>query len=130
MSGDALCHQPPHPTLLAAVRQFNAGEYFLCHETLEELWLDAEEPLRSLYKGLLQIGVGLLHLQRGNVKGARTLLTHGSQLVAPLAPRCLGLELDDLLEQVARKLASLDAPATPSAGDERVQIRQVAPHPG
>jgi len=107
------CTQPPSPTLRAAVRQFNDGDYFVCHETLEELWLDAQEPLRSLYQGVLQIGVGLLHLERGNENGARTLLERGSQLIAPLAPRCLHLELDALLVQVREVRVLLDDPNQP-----------------
>jgi len=105
-----VCRQPASATLLAAVRQFNEGAYFLCHETLEELWLDEDGALRDLYKGVLQIAVGLLHLEKGNLKGARSLLLRGTELSRPMAPHCLGLDLADLHAQVAEVLALLDDP--------------------
>ncbi len=33
------CEESPPRQLLEAVRQFNAGEWFECHETLEDLWV-------------------------------------------------------------------------------------------
>ena len=105
---DCGCSRPPSPTLLAAVRQFNEGKYFLCHETLEDLWLSEEEPLRRLYQGVLQIGVGLHHLQNGNERGAQLLLTRGSELLAPFAPVCLGLDVAALVAGAKRVLASLE----------------------
>jgi len=104
------CRQSPSPTLLAAVRQFNDGNYFVCHETLEALWLDESRPLRDVYKGVLQIGVGLLHLQRGNEKGARILLQRGPELLIPFLPTCLGLDLATLRSEALRVLELLDDP--------------------
>lgn len=45
-----------------AVELFNGGEYYRCHDFLEELWYDAEEPIRTLLHGILQCAVGLHHL--------------------------------------------------------------------
>ena len=33
------CLEPPPPGLLAGIEEFNRGEFFECHETLEELWM-------------------------------------------------------------------------------------------
>jgi len=85
-----------------AVGQFNAGEYFACHETLEELWLAEESDLRYLYQGILQIGVGLFHLRRGNEAGALTLLERGSRLLLPFAPVHCGLDVGALLRAAQR----------------------------
>lgn len=46
------------------------GDYFMSHETLEEHWIDAPESERDLLQGLIHVAVGLLHHERGNVKGA------------------------------------------------------------
>jgi uncharacterized protein len=105
---DSPCSQAPCPTLLAAVRQFNASDYFICHETLEVLWMAEKRPVRDVYKGVLQIGIGLLHLQRSNEKGARILLTEGSRLLAPFLPVCLGLDLATLCDEAAHVLRRLD----------------------
>ncbi len=120
------CHQPPSIPLLVAVRQFNTGDYFICHETLEKLWLDEKGPLRDVYKGVLQIGIGLLHLQRDNEKGARVLLTNGRKLLAPFLPACLGLDLTTLCDEAAQVLAMLDDPERKSPlnlGEQRPKLR-------
>ncbi len=127
---DDPCSQPPSLTLLAAVRQFNDGDYFLCHETLEVLWMDEQRPLRDVYKGVLQIGIGLLHLQRGNENGARILLTRGRELLAPFLPFCLGLNLAALYDETAQVLALLDDPAMNrplELGKQRPKLHLVNP---
>lgn len=87
------CPDHPPPTLQAAINLFNAGAYYECHELLEALWLDETDPLRDLYKGVLQIGIGLLHRRRGNLKGARRLLDSGARLLEPFPADCFGLDL-------------------------------------
>jgi hypothetical protein len=45
-----------------AVTLFNGGEYYKCHDYLESLWHNAEEPSRTLIHGILQCAVGFHHL--------------------------------------------------------------------
>jgi hypothetical protein len=65
---------PASRALRLATEQFNAGDYFACHETLEPLWRRARGPRRELYQGLIQFAVALHHRGRGNRAGAATLL--------------------------------------------------------
>ncbi|RIK32935.1 MAG: DUF309 domain-containing protein, partial [Chloroflexi bacterium] len=52
--------------MLRALEQFNRGEYWAQHETLEEIWRAEPDPtIRNFYKGILQIGVGFYHLRKG-----------------------------------------------------------------
>ena len=97
-------------TLQAAINRFNAGDYYVCHEFLEALWLDEHDPQRELYKGILQIGIGLLHLQRGNVNGARRLLLNGSRLVEPFTPALFGIDLITLQSDARSVLMRLEEP--------------------
>ena len=53
-----------------AVLEFNRGEYWRSHETLEGLWLGEAYPLRLFYQGLIKTAAGLLHLERHNRRGA------------------------------------------------------------
>jgi hypothetical protein len=48
----ARCGEPPLRELLHAVEQFNAREYFECHETLEAIWIAEPGPIRTLYKSI------------------------------------------------------------------------------
>lgn len=86
--------------LALAVDQFNQGDYYDCHDTLEALWRDERTTLRDLYKGILQIAVGLYHETRGNRRGALRLLESGAALCEPFAPVAMGLDIAALLAAV------------------------------
>jgi uncharacterized protein len=95
------CDEPPHPELLRAVAQFNRGEFFEQHETLELLWRAERRDVRYLYQGILQIGVAFHHLRRLNPHGTLYMLTRGAQYLAPFAPRCQGIDVQALLDDAA-----------------------------
>ena len=84
------------------MEQFNAGDYYGCHETLEDLWVAENRPVRRLYQGILQVGVAFHHLQQGNERGALSLLKRGPALLRPFAPACLGLDIAGLIEGARR----------------------------
>ena len=104
------CGEAPPPALLTGIAQFNAGQFWHCHETLEVLWRGEADPIRSLYQGILLIGVGYYHLERANVRGAVTKLEQGLARLAPFRPSCLGVDVDDLAGAVERALAVLRVP--------------------
>jgi len=103
------CDEAPPAGLLAGIAQFNAGEYWECHETLEELWRPEPDHIRYLYQGILQIGVGCYHLRRGNWRGAVNKLRSGIAYLGPSAPACLGLDVARLRDEAGTILAALDA---------------------
>jgi predicted metal-dependent hydrolase len=104
----ARCGEAPPPGLLAGIAQFNAGEYWECHETLEELWRVEPDHIRYLYQGILQVGVGFYHLRRGNWRGAVNKLRSGLAYLAPSAPACLGVDVARLRAEAGDILATLD----------------------
>lgn len=118
------CGDSPPPLLLKGIHEFNAREFFDCHETLEELWRAEEGLIRYLYQGILHVGVGYYHWQRGNHHGALTKLGTGIQLLEFYLPRCQGVELGPLVQtaRAAReallalgkeRMAELDAALMP-----------------
>ena len=58
------------PYLVEGLRLFREGQYFLAHETLEELWAEAPAAERPFLQGLIQLATGFHHLRRGNLAGA------------------------------------------------------------
>ncbi len=98
----AWCAEPPPPRLLAGVEQFNRGEFFEQHETLEDLWREETREIRRLYQGILQIGVAMFHITRRNHHGAVYMLTRGPAYLQPFAPACQTVDVADLLTQAAR----------------------------
>jgi hypothetical protein len=91
------CADAPSPRLLHAIEQFNYREYFECHETLEGIWNDEPGPVRVLYKGILQIGVGCYHLLRGNYRGAILKLRTGTDYLEAFAPDCMTIQVAQLI---------------------------------
>jgi predicted metal-dependent hydrolase len=59
------------------IAEFNRQEFYACHDTLEALWMEATEPQKTFYQGILQIAVGCYHLENNNWRGAVILLGEG-----------------------------------------------------
>jgi len=95
------CDEPPPPQLLEGIAQFNRGEFFEQHETLELLWRAERRDIRYLYQGILQIGVAFHHLRRLNHHGTVYMLTRGPMYLAPFAPRCQRVDVASLLREAA-----------------------------
>lgn len=90
--------QAPPRLLLDAIVQFNLGQYFEQHETLEHLWRAEPREIRRLYQGILQVGVALYHLRRLNYHGTVTLLGRGMRNLAPFAPVNQRVDVSALLD--------------------------------
>ncbi len=103
------CAETPLPGLLRGIEQFNQREYFECHETLELIWNAEPGPIRTLYKGILQVGVGCYHLLRHNYHGATVKLRSGADYLEPFAPRCMSVEVGRLIADARRLHAELVA---------------------
>jgi len=102
------CDQPPPPALLEAIAQFNRGEFFEQHETLELLWRAERRDIRFLYQGILQIGVAFHHLRKLNHHGTVYMLTRGPRYLAPFAPRCQRVDVQRLLDDAAAALREVE----------------------
>jgi len=102
------CDELPSPQLLEGIRQFNRGDYFEQHETLELLWRAEPREVRRLYQGILQIGVAFHHLRRLNHHGTVYMLTRGARYLAPFAPRCQGVDVEALLAEAAAALKEVE----------------------
>src|SRR3954466_8754316 len=102
------CAEPPPPQLLDAIAQFNRGEFFEQHATLELLWRAERRDIRYLYQGILQIGVAFHNLRRLNHHGTVYMLTAGSGYLAPFRPSCQGIDVDRLLADAAIALVHVE----------------------
>jgi predicted metal-dependent hydrolase len=102
------CDEPPPPQLVEGIAQFNRGEFFEQHETLELLWRAERRNIRYLYQGILQIGVAFYQLRRLNHHGTVYLLTRGRRYLAPFAPRCQRVDVQALLDDAAAALREVE----------------------
>jgi hypothetical protein len=111
----APCEANPPAGLLEGIRLFNEGEFYECHEAIEHEWHAETRPIRRLYQGILQIGVGFLHARRGNHTGALLLLSDGIDKTVEFAPVCLGIDTGRLAAESQAALERLS-----ELGPERV----------
>ncbi|GAA6616973.1 hypothetical protein NUACC26_027810 [Scytonema sp. NUACC26] len=90
-----------------SVEQFNTGQYYDCHDTLEALWIEATEPEKTFYQGILQIAVALYHLGNNNLRGAAILLGEGSNRLRRYPSDYGSIDVDELLDRSAALLTAL-----------------------
>lgn len=72
----------PAETLAYAQDLLDRGLAFNAHEVLEAAWKNGPVDEQTLWQGLAQLAVGITHVQRGNLKGATTLLRRASAHLA------------------------------------------------
>ncbi|MGY2765318.1 DUF309 domain-containing protein [Thermostichus sp. MS-CIW-26] len=82
--------------LRLAAEQFNRGEFYACHDTLEALWMEAVDPERRFYQGLLQTAVAYYHLQNDNRRGCMILLGEANRKLADFLPTYAGWDVQAL----------------------------------
>ncbi|MDB9376187.1 DUF309 domain-containing protein [Nodularia sphaerocarpa] len=95
------------PEFWQGVEQFNSGQFYACHDTLEALWIEASEPEKTFYQGVLQIAVALYHLGNANWRGAVILLGEGSNRLRRYPSVYSSIDVDELLSQSAELLSAL-----------------------
>lgn len=91
------------------VRLIRRGDFFAAHEALEAAVLRTPGPEAGLYRLLLQLAVTYLHLQRGNLRGARKVLLRLRRWLHPLPDACRGVDVARLRAQIAELQAAVDA---------------------
>ena len=100
---------------IVAIAQFNSGEYYSCHDTLEEIWHNAWQSDRAFYQGILQIAVGLYHLDNHNWNGAVILLGEGTSRLPIYVPEYMSIDVETLLSDSLHLLKTLQ-----QSGKERL----------
>ncbi len=99
---DTPCSEPLPEGVRRGIEEFNAGRFFEQHETLELVWRAELRPIRDLYRGVLQIGVGCLQVERGNAIGAVKMINRAMKWLQPFRPACQGIDVNRLLDDAAR----------------------------
>lgn len=122
----ARCAGAPPAELLRGIDEFNRQEFFEQHETLEGIWIHEPDPVRYLYQGILQVGVGFYHWRRGNWRGAVAKLGHGLAKLQPYRPACMTIDVERLVQETSVLREELerrgpnDLPPFPPKGLPRV----------
>ncbi|RMI34284.1 DUF309 domain-containing protein [Nocardia stercoris] len=113
----------PTETLDFAQRLLDDGLPFYAHEVLEAAWKNGPFEERNLWQGLAQLAVGLTHIQRGNPKGARTLLRRAAERLNAAGPELHSVDTAGLTEHAEALSAELAAGQQISADRLRIRLR-------
>ncbi len=82
---------------------FNEGDYYTCHDLLEEMWMTDKDNL--FLKGLLQMSVAIYHYEYGNVKGARIMMQTAYEYLQAYRPKFWGLDLEKVYPFIEKCIA-------------------------
>lgn len=102
-----------------ASEQFNAGEFWDCHETLEPVWLKSEEPVKTFIQGVIQVAAGCVHISNCNYKGATQLLSYALEKLYKtrhIEPFQHWMNLAEFIEQAEQAKAEVER-----LGPEKIQ---------
>lgn len=113
----------PPEAFWQGVEQFNQQEFYACHDTLEALWMEALEPQKRFYQGILQISVACYHLGNLNWRGAVILLGEGIGRLDNYQPVYYGIDVEALICESFALLRALQ-----QSGQEQVAdfVKQLA----
>ncbi len=102
------CADPPSRAAVAGLLAFNQGRFFDQHEYLELAWNEETRAVRTLYQGILQVGVAFLQMERSNRRGALKMFRRGVPKLRGLADICQGINvaaLRNAAERIHRQLS-------------------------
>ena len=89
------------------IEQFNQGDFYACHDTLEAIWMEAIAVDRNFYQGILQIAVSCYHLENYNWRGAVILLGEGIRRIQDYQPTYHDIDVSHLWQQSYQLLQTL-----------------------
>ena len=81
--------------------EYKSHLFFEAHETWEDLWSDYYLEDSKFIQGLIQLSVSFLHLERGNIKGAKSLLSKCESKFIIFSGIHRGVNIDKLINDIA-----------------------------
>jgi predicted metal-dependent hydrolase len=91
------------------VDEFNSGQFYACHDTLEAIWMEAETIEKPFYQGILQIAVAFYHLGNLNWRGGAILLGEGVNRLRRFEPVHESVDVETLVDQATEWLTLVQA---------------------
>jgi predicted metal-dependent hydrolase len=98
------------PRIDEGIRLFNEGEYFACHDVLEDFWGELTCPEKPFFQGLIQAAVALFHFSEGNLGGARRMSMSSRVYMSPFTPSLGGIDVAAFLLALDRCFHELCQP--------------------
>jgi predicted metal-dependent hydrolase len=97
---NADCDELIAPLALQGIEKFNRGEFYDCHDDLEEAWRQDESAVRDLYRAIVQVAIAYYQIEKKNYRGAVKMFLRVRQWLNPLPERCRGIDIAQLRQDV------------------------------
>ena len=97
------CHMNKklYPRFVDAIKKFNGGDFYACHDLLEDIWFEITGTERNFYQGLIHAAVGFHHIiDKKNPRGALLQLNKAIAKLKPFEPVHETINLRLLLREV------------------------------
>ena len=91
------------------IELFNAGEFYECHEVLEDIWRPSLGAERFFLQALIHFAVGFYHHQQGNRIGAELQLRKALSKLAGYLPAFQGVNTAKLYREGQAALETISA---------------------
>jgi len=91
------------------LEHIRAGRFFEAHEELELAWRAAPPEERDFYQGLVHVAVAWYQAGRGRPIATGSQLAKAARRLGPFAPAHRGVDVADVLDQVARAAETVAA---------------------
>jgi predicted metal-dependent hydrolase len=91
------------------IELFNAGEFYECHEVLEDVWRPSRGEERYFLQALIHFAVGFYHHQQGNRIGAELQLGKALRKLAGYLPAFQGVNTALLYREGQAALETIEA---------------------
>ena len=92
--------------------EYQKGNFFDAHEIWEELWSDYYLKDKDFIQGLIQLAVCFVHLENGNMNGARSLLKKSTKKFIGFLPNHRNINVKELmnsLNELSFKLETINS---------------------
>ena len=83
---------------------YRKGDFYECHDVMEEIWFETFGKKRLFFQGLLQCAVARFHFGNDNLHGAQVLYREGTRKLEPFRPEFLGVDLEAYLGEIKQVL--------------------------
>ena len=119
----------PQSLFRQGIELFNRGEFYDCHEVLEEVWTPTKQPERWFLQSLIHFAVGFYHHQRDNKIGAVRQLAKGLRKIQGYLPAWGGVRTAAIEQEARRCLAVIEAGGRINVFPQIEQFAPYAPRP-
>ena len=101
----------------AGLKLFNEKNFYDAHEKWEDLWSDYYLKDRLFIQGLIQLSVSFVHLERGNMNGAKSLLNKAIEKFQLFSGAHRNVNLESLVRQIKEVSLAYDKIESPTDFD-------------